>query len=173
MAQPAQKPQDTIQDPPQKISQVALKITPQAKVQETRADSPQKTKTIKTIKTTETTETAPRGAGGDEDMTNTEALDAMIKANEVMLKGVAEMQREIMDFGKTRLNEDIDTQEALSSCADLQEAIQVQTDFTQKAIQQYADEMTKLLNLSARVGRDCWSPFEDAASVVFKGVKTR
>lgn len=176
MAQPAQKTQDTQdtpQDPPRSSPQAALKIAPQATARKTRAEPSQETPSQETP----SRETRPRETEtvevGAEDMANAEALDVMIKANEAILHGMAEVQREVMAFGNARLREDIDTQDALSCCADLREAFQVQADFAQKAMQQYTEETAKLLSLSAKVGRDCWGPFEDATRAAFKGVKTR
>ncbi len=104
---------------------------------------------------------------------NGEALEAMMRANEAMLQGMATMQREIMEFGNARLRQDLETQEALSHCDDLQEAYRLQADFAQKAMQQYAEETAKLIELSTRIGRDCWGPFEDATRAAMKNMTPR
>lgn len=102
------------------------------------------------------------GANGAQGMPNGEALAAMMRANQVLLEGMTEMQREIMEFGNARLRQDLASQEELTNCKDIQEAFRMQAEFAQKAMQQYAEEMTKLVELSNKIGRECWAPWEDA-----------
>ncbi len=158
MARPVQKTQDKSPNRPRRPTQAALHKTPQAAAHKTRPATSQEA---------ETTE------AGVEYVTNTDALEAMIKANEAMLQGMAEMQREIMEFGSARLRLDVETQDALAHCADLQEAFQVQADFTQKAMLDYAEEVAKLLGLSAKVSCDCSSPFGHATRVAFETMMRR
>lgn len=104
---------------------------------------------------------------------NGEALAAMLRANEVLFQGLTAMQREIIEFGNARLRQDLETQEALSQCGDLQEAFRMQADFAQKALQQYSEETAKLMELSAKIGRDCWSPLADATRATFQAAGKR
>jgi hypothetical protein len=158
MARLVQKSQDTSQDPPRRTAQAALHKTPQAAVQKTPSENSQEPETAKA---------GARGDGAAESMVNTEALEAMIKANAAMLQGMAEMQREIMEFSSTRLRLDVETQEALAHCSDLREAFQVQADFTQKAMCDYVEQVAKMMNLSAKVSCDCRDPFEHATRAAF------
>lgn len=93
---------------------------------------------------------------------NNEAVEALVKANEVMLEGMAAMQREILEFGNSRLRQDLETQGALSQCKDFDDLFRLQVEFAQKAMQQYSEEAAKLLDLSTKVGQDCWVPLESA-----------
>ena len=102
------------------------------------------------------------GNGPAEDGTQDETLAAMMRANEVLFQGMTEMQRALLEFGNARLRQDLETQEALSQCRDLQEALRLQAEFAQKAFQQYSEETARLMQLSARIGRDCWGPFTEA-----------
>jgi hypothetical protein len=102
------------------------------------------------------------GAAGTQGMPNGEALAAMMRANQVLLEGMTAMQREIMEFGNARLRQDLETQEELKNCKDIQEAFRMQAEFAQKAMQQYAEEMSKLVELSTKIGRECWAPWEEA-----------
>lgn len=122
---------------------------------------------------TKTAATGKNGDGGSNGSTDGESLAAMIKANEVMLVGLVEMQREVAAFGNARLRQGMETQEALIHCSDLQEAFRLQVDFAQKAMQHYAEETSKLMELSAKVGRECWGPFEDATRVTPQDKATR
>lgn len=104
---------------------------------------------------------------------NGEALEAMVKANEAMLQGLVAMQRELMEFGNARLRQDLETQEVLSHCSDLQEAYRVQAEFAQKAMQHYAQETAKLIELSTKIGCECWGPLEDASRAAMKNFAAR
>ena len=122
--------------------------------------------------TLEGTATTQAGNGAGNGLANEEALAAMVRANELLLQGMNEMQREIVEFGQVRLREDFETQEALSQCQDLQEAFRLQADFAQKAFRQYSEETAKLMALSARIGRECWGPFTDATRATFQKTGT-
>ncbi len=117
---------------------------------------------------TKTTAASASSEGGTGGTGNTKALEAMINANLAMLKGMAEMQREIMEFSNTRLRLDVETQEALAHCSDLREAFQVQSDFTQKAMRGYAEEAAKLMSLSAKVSNECRDPLEHATRIALE-----
>jgi phasin protein len=164
MAQLVQEPQDTFKDSPRKSAQAALHKTPEAAVRKARSEVPKKS---------ETTKAGARGDGTDEGMVNAQALEAMVKANAAMMQGMAEMQRQIMEFSGSRLRLDVETQEALAHCSDLREAFQVQADFTQKAMCDYAEQVAKLLNLSAKVSCDCRDPIEHATRAAFGAMTPR
>ena len=123
-------------------------------------------------KTVETAETAETGNGAGNGLANDEALAAMVRANEVLLQGMTEMQREIVEFGNARLRHDIETQEALSQCQDLEQAFKVQAEFAQKAFQQYSEETAKLMALSAKIGRECWGPFTEVTRATLQKTGT-
>jgi hypothetical protein len=113
------------------------------------------------------------GAAGAQGAPNGEALAAMMQANQVLLEGMTAMQREIMEFGNARLRQDLASQEELSNCKDIQEAFRMQAEFAQKAMQQYAEEMSKLVELSSKIGRECWAPWEEATRATLAEVTKR
>ena len=122
---------------------------------------------------------AREGASGKQDngagngAVNEETLAAMLKANEAMLEGMAALQREIMEFGSARLQQDLETQGELAKCKDLQEAWKVQAEFAQKVMQHYSAETAKLMDLSAKMSRECWGPFEAATRAALQQMTTR
>ena len=126
-----------------------------------KAESPHEAEKSET-KATNDGAAGGNGAAGTQGMPNGEALAAMMRANQVLLEGMTAMQREIMEFGSARLRQDLETQEELKNCKDLQEAFRMQAEFAQKAMQQYAEEMSKLVELSTKIGRECWAPWEEA-----------
>ena len=116
--------------------------------------------------------TRERDNGAGNGAVNEETLAAMMKANEAMLEGMVALQREIMEFGGARLQEDLETQSELAKCKDLQEAWKLQAEFAQKAMQQYTAETAKLVDLSAKISRECWSPFEAATRAALQQMTT-
>jgi len=92
--------------------------------------------------------------------TNGHALEAAMKTNGAMFEGMVALGQEMADFGSTRARCDIETTERLSKCKDFEEAFRVQCAFAREATQQYMEEASKLLSLSARVASDAWAPLE-------------
>lgn len=76
-----------------------------------------------------------------------EALHAMEVAGTTMLAGLNEMQREIADFVARRIREDMETQQDLLRCRNLDDVRAVQTRFFRTAMDQYAAETTRLMKL--------------------------
>ncbi len=181
MARQSQKIQAIPEASPEDIGETAPQAaqlkTPKATVVEARprlaSETAETSEKPETPKAPKSTETEAQAFDVWESMTNTEALDALAKMNRTMLDSMASLQREVMEFGNARLNRDLEHQEALSQCTNMQEAMQAHSDFAQQAMQHYADEMAKLLNLSAKVSRECWSPFEDATRAAFETIKPR
>ena len=94
---------------------------------------------------------------------NGRTLEAMIKANGAVLEGMAKLGREMLEFGNTRIREDLEASETLMKCKDPQEAFRLQCDFARRATQQYFEEATRLMELTAQITRNCWAPLEETA----------
>ena len=108
----------------------------------------------------------PSGGDGQADLgslmdANGETFRAIMKANEAMLEGMAAMGREIMEFRNERTRRDIETSESLMRCNDLEEAFRLQCDYAREASQQYFEEASRLMNLTAKIAREYWAPLED------------
>lgn len=96
-----------------------------------------------------------------------------MRANEAMLEGVAAVGRELMDFGSARMRRDLEAQGALLRCTDAEEAFRLHCDYAREATQQYLDQAVKLMNLGARISRDCWSPFEERSKAALHDLNAR
>jgi len=94
---------------------------------------------------------------------NGENMKAFLQSNEVMLEGIFALGREVMSFGNTRLTHDLKASEALMQCHGADEAFRLQCDFARDAAQQYLEETTRLMNLTAQLTRDCWAPLQERA----------
>lgn len=92
---------------------------------------------------------------------NGKLFDALMKANEAVLRGLTTLNQEVMAFGSTRLRENVERTSCLSACASAEEAFQVNSEFLQSATREYLDEAGKLLQLTEEMNRECWAPIED------------
>jgi hypothetical protein len=92
--------------------------------------------------------------------TNGDNLKAMMRANEAILEGLAELGREMIAFGNTRLRQDLAATESFMGCKDAGETFRVQMDFARSASEQYYAEANKLMELANKMAKDCWSPIE-------------
>lgn len=91
---------------------------------------------------------------------NGENWQAFMKAGEVWLQGMAQLNSEMMDFANRRLHDQFETQESLTQCKDLESAYRVNCDFAQKATQVYFEEANKLMSMAADLARQSMEPFE-------------
>ncbi len=94
---------------------------------------------------------------------NEQNLNALMKANEVLLGNILELTQQVFAFGAARLQENIRMSQSLMSCRDPDQAIRSESEFFQSSVEQYLDQSGKMLELMSRMTRDCWSPLEDRA----------
>ncbi|WP_162913187.1 phasin family protein [Rhodospirillaceae bacterium SYSU D60014] len=92
---------------------------------------------------------------------NDATMDAMVKASDAMLKGVAALGQEMVDFANTRVKQNLETSQSLMGCNDLSQAFGLQCDFARTATQHYLQEANKLMNLTASMTRQSWAPLEE------------
>lgn len=105
--------------------------------------------------------------------TNGAAMAAAIKASEAMLEGMAEMNREVMDFASDRLRRSWQTSESLMGCQDPAQAFNVQCEHARGATQAYLEEATRLMALAAKMSDQCLHSMEtQARDVADRAVKT-
>lgn len=81
-------------------------------------------------------------------LTQQEALQAMEVASTTLFTGLNEMQREVADFVAKRIREDMETQQDLLRCRNLDDVREVQSRFFRTAMDQYSAETTRLMQLA-------------------------
>jgi hypothetical protein len=94
---------------------------------------------------TETDTTKPEGLAGLASLTPAAIL------GRAWMEGMAELGSEWTTFVADRIKEDVKTQHALLHCKSVTEAQQVQAAFLQKAIDQYAAETGKLIEMTESI----------------------
>lgn len=116
-------------------------------------------------KSTETHD-APNGATANGDylkffQPDDAAMEAVVKASDAMLKGMAALGQEMVDFANTRLKQNLETSQSLMGCNDVSQAFGLQCDFARTATQHYLQETSKLMNLTVSMTRQSWAPLEE------------
>ncbi len=94
---------------------------------------------------------------------NTATMDAFLRASEAVLKGMASLNEEVMSFADKRMRASIDTSQSLVKCSNFAEAMELQSEFARSATEDYMEEASKLLNLSAEVTKEGIAPWEAQA----------
>ncbi len=92
---------------------------------------------------------------------NSGDLEAFLQANKAIMKGMAVLSSEMMDFGNRQLHEFTKRSESLVGCKDAEEAFRIQCDFAQSATQLYLDQSNNRLTTLAKVTEDFWAPLQE------------
>ncbi|MBF9058579.1 hypothetical protein HKCCSP123_05230 [Rhodobacterales bacterium HKCCSP123] len=82
------------------------------------------------------------------------AFAALMSANPVFAKAWLDLMSESARFLTERLHSDLETQKALMACKTPMDLMKVQAEFLNTAMQQYADEVARLMNMTVRASRD-------------------
>jgi hypothetical protein len=80
-----------------------------------------------------------------------EALNTMEAAGTAMFEGLTKAQKEISDFIAERIRQDVETQSALLRCRTFDDMRDVQARFLKTAMDQYAAEATRLIQIGAEM----------------------
>ncbi len=92
---------------------------------------------------------------------NSGDLEAFLRANKAIMKGMAVLSSEMMDFGNRQLHEFTKRSESLVGCKDAEEAFRIQCDFARSATQQFLDQSNNLLTILAKTAGDFWAPLQE------------
>jgi len=88
-------------------------------------------------------------------------LAAALRAGEAMVKGMTALQQEIADYTNAELKQGLSASDSLRNCRHPVELFNLQCDLARQATQRFFDEAGKLMSMAARIGDECWQPFED------------
>jgi len=91
---------------------------------------------------------------------NSGDLEAFLQANEAIMKGMAALSLEMMDFSNRRLGE-FTKSESLVRCKDVDQAFRIQCEFAQTATQQYLDQTTNMLSIMTKMTQDFLNPLQE------------
>jgi len=100
-------------------------------------------------------------------------LTAALRAGEAMLKGMATIQQEIAEYASAELKQGFSASESLRDCRDPAALFNLQCDLARQATQRFFDEAAKLMSLAARIGDECWQPFEERTKATLDRIAGR
>ena len=94
------------------------------------------------------------------------SLDPLFQASNRMLEAWLAVGNELMEFGKSRLDRCFEMSRAMARSKTLNEAIDLQADFTRSTVVDYLSEAGKLADLGTRSMLDSFSTLQRSASEV-------
>lgn len=101
---------------------------------------------------------------------NNAATEALMKASRAYWDALSELNGELSGFFTKRLQHDMELGQSMAGCNDLQEIARLQQDWARTAMEDYAAEATKLLQLYSRAGTQGWQTFCSQASAGSKSL---
>ena len=102
---------------------------------------------------------------------NGAAIGMISKACEAYMNGFAEVNAEAMNFMSARLRQDAELGQALAECRDWNAMTSLQQNWSRKAMEDYAAETRKLMELNSRVMTDGWNSVRNASKEVMANAK--
>lgn len=84
----------------------------------------------------------------------------LLRANEVLLRGMAAWFDEMSKFAKDRVQHTIETSESLRRCRSTAEALETQREFARETTERYLQQSAKLLNIVAQTATRSLEPVQ-------------
>jgi hypothetical protein len=98
-----------------------------------------------------TEKTTPKADTGFEALP---AMAALMSVNPVLAKAWMDLMSEGARFMTERLHTDLETQKAFMACKTPTEFMEVQAEFLNTAMQQYAKEATRMIDMTMKASKD-------------------
>ena len=116
-------------------------------------------------KTTTETPGARNGAQAASRLEQSAALmnvEPLLTASNKWLENMLALSNEMFEFGRSRLDRNIEMSKAIARSGSFDEAIELQADFTRTLVNDYVSEATKLADLSTRVVMESFSAWQSS-----------
>lgn len=81
------------------------------------------------------------------------SMFAFAHLHQRLMRNALQVNAEILDFARKRVDEDIRTSDRLTRCDNVNDAMEVMSSFYQKAFEAYADEANQLMRLGSEAAR--------------------
>lgn len=94
---------------------------------------------------------------------NNMAIDTFARACQAYFNGWATINGELTGFLAKRLSHDADLSSALARCESWEEAAELQRDWARVVAEEYAEEASRLMELTSEVTTQQWRPVWDQA----------
>jgi hypothetical protein len=89
-------------------------------------------------------------------------LDPLFRASNRLFEGWMAVGTEMLEFGKNRLDQNIEMGKAFAQTTSLKEAMDLQTKFTRSFLEDYLNEANKLADLGTRSWLDSLTGWQQA-----------
>ncbi len=87
--------------------------------------------------------------------------EVFLQANESIMKGMAALSSEMMDFSDRQLHEFTKRSESLVGCKDADQAFHIQCEFAHTATQQYLEQTTNMLSIMTKMTQEFLNPLQE------------
>lgn len=88
----------------------------------------------------------------------TRNFEVMTRAARAYFDGATEMNKHMTEFMNQRMRKDFETARTFMASKSSEDAMDVQADFAETAIRDYAEETTRIFNLAADITRQALKP---------------
>lgn len=102
---------------------------------------------------------------GEFSTVNQENIDAMVKAGNVMAKGMESFSQELMNFAQASAEANVAATTRLFGVKSLQEAMDLQSAFARDSFDKAVAESNKLTEMSVKVASEAFEPLQDRMNV--------
>jgi hypothetical protein len=95
---------------------------------------------------------------------NGAAMEIFAQACQAYAAGVAALNGELMGFVTARIGRDVKLGQALSSCQNWSDVVELQQQWAQQATEEYLAEAGRITDLASKLVKESWDPVYDRAN---------
>ncbi len=99
-----------------------------------------------------------------------ENVEAFVKSGNLLAKGMETLGKEMMDFARLSIEGNVAATKAVMGAKSFKEAVDLQTDFAKKNVDQMLNEGARLAELSVKVTNEAMEPIQARVNVTVKTI---
>jgi phasin family protein len=89
-----------------------------------------------------------------------DTAEACLKCADIAGKGMGTIHEEIHAYSRDAIENGVATAKAVLACKDIQQAMEIQSDFAKSAFEAYVQQMTKLGDIAMNVAKEASEPLQ-------------
>ena len=90
--------------------------------------------------------------------------ESLLNSSNAIMRAMGDLNAEILDFTKQRLDAGIAVGQSLAKCKTMQSVLEIQMDFARTEAQIYLDEARKIMDLAAHAANQGIKPLREQAT---------
>lgn len=94
----------------------------------------------------------------------TGGAESLLQSSNVLLKAAGDLNAEILDFTKQRLDAGLAIGQSLAKCKSVQSALEIQMDFARSEAQIYLDQARKIMEMATQAASEGIKPLREQAT---------